>query len=87
MVDLICRQFVSIIAFCLMCSTTRIAITFSINLDKYGKLDRGQFLSQNIAVKCMDFKIPLTTADLNETGNDTVEKVNLIIRTINHINK
>ena len=35
----------------------------------------------------MVFKSGLTTADLNATGNDAVEIVKLIIRTITSINK
>ena len=44
---------------------------------------------QNIAVKCIFVVVwsGLTTADLNTTGNDAVEKVRLIIRTITSINK
>ena len=34
----------SIIVFCVMCSTNGIAITFSINLDKYGMLETGRKL-------------------------------------------
>ena len=68
-----------------MCSTKRIAITFSINLKKYVRNRTKVF--QNIAVKCIFLKIVLTTADLNATRNDAVEQVKLIIQTITSINK
>ena len=59
-----------------MCSTNRIAITFSINLDKCGKLETGQKFFKILQSSVGFVKSCLTTADLNATGNDAVEKSN-----------
>ena len=69
-----------------MCSTNRITITFSINLDKYGRLETGRKFFKILLSSVGFYKSGLTTADLNATGNDAVEKVRLIIRTITSIN-
>ena len=58
-----------------MCSTNRIAITFSINLDKYDRLETGRKFFKISQLSVGFFKSGLTTADLNATGNDAEEKV------------
>ena len=67
-----------------MCSTNHIAITFSINLDKYGKLETERKFYK-ISQSSVGFLSGLTTADLIATENDAVEKVKLIIQTITPI--
>ena len=70
-----------------MCSNKHIAITFSINLDKYDKLETGRKFFKILQSSVCFLKSGLTTADLNAEGNDAVEKVKLIIRTITSINQ
>ena len=59
-----------------MCSSNRIAITFSINLDKYSKLETGRKFFKILQSSVVFLKSDLTTADLNATGNDAVEMSN-----------
>ena len=70
-----------------MCSTKHIAIYFSINLDKYDKLETGQKFLKISQSSVVLLKSGLTTADLNATENYAVEKVKLIIRTITSIHR
>ena len=59
-----------------MCSTNRITITFSINLDKYGRFETGRKFYKISQSSVVLFKSGLTIADLNATGNDAEEKSN-----------